>query len=268
MRYVLHEVRTPLAQIMGYSEMLQEEARDRGVEDFVPDLEQIHTSARQLLEFIESVFRPNSGTTAEATSPARAEPAVAGDAPPSSEPALERAELTGSLLVVDDDAINRDQLSRRLMKLGHVVTTASGGREALLTIEAGDFDLVMLDVLMPGMNGLEVLAAIRSERSATELPVIMATALGASEDTVEALRLGANDYVTKPFDIPVLSARVVTQLALRRAAGETEDELADIVVAISAAGTSPLGPRASPPGSSTASRDPAPRRRRRGSPPV
>lgn len=230
MRYVLHDVRTPLAQIIGYSEMLQEEVRERGVEDLLPDLEQIRASAQQLLEFVESVFRPNDpdDTNAPDVGAAVVEeliltpaaPEVAGDAKRPLVGALQPAEVSGSLLVVDDQAKNRELLARRLSKLGYSVATASDGRDALYAIEGGDFDLVLLDVLMPGTSGLEVLATIRQTRSGSELPVIMATSLGASEDTVEALRLGANDYVTKPFDFPVLTARVATQLSLRRAALE------------------------------------------------
>jgi sigma-B regulation protein RsbU (phosphoserine phosphatase) len=76
---------------------------------------------------------------------------------------------------------------------------------------------VLLDIMMVGLNGLEVLRALRSRHSATQLPVIMTTARGESEDIVEALKLGANDYVTKPIDFPVLLARIQTQLALKHA---------------------------------------------------
>jgi adenylate cyclase len=224
MRYVLHEVRTPITQIMGYSEMLQEEARDLGVESLLPDLKQIHSSAEQLLELIESVFRPNKPNSAVVGAAAKkglsldqADPEISGDPTPAAAAAAKRGGVWGSRLVGDAEPKNRDLLARRLSKLGYSVTTASDGREALLVIEGGEFDLILLDILMPGTSGLEVLAAIRRTRSASELPVVMATALGASEDTVEALRLGANDYVTKPFDFAVLTARVATQLTVRRA---------------------------------------------------
>jgi adenylate cyclase len=226
MRYVLHEVRTPLTQIMGYSEMLQEEARERGQEDLIPDLQQIRASAQQLLEFVEGVFQPDrpagaggSAPIEPATNPAEAtQDGIRDNALRAS--ALERGGASGSLLVVDDEPKNRELLERRLSRLGYDVATATDGRAALHAIDAGDFDLVLLDVLMPGSSGLEVLETIRRTRSASELPVVMATALGASEDTVEALERGANDYVTKPFDFPVLLARVATQLSLRRASRE------------------------------------------------
>jgi sigma-B regulation protein RsbU (phosphoserine phosphatase) len=121
-----------------------------------------------------------------------------------------------SLLLVDDDDIVRDLLARYLERNGFAVAGAANGAAALRQIEAGGHDLVLLDVLMEGMGGLELLAAVRPRRPATELPIIMATARDHSEDVVEALRLGANDYVTKPFDFPVVLARVQTQLELKR----------------------------------------------------
>jgi sigma-B regulation protein RsbU (phosphoserine phosphatase) len=125
--------------------------------------------------------------------------------------------LSGRLLVVDDDEGNRDLLSRRLARWGHTVATADSGRRALEVVESEPFDVVLLDVMMPEMSGLDVLRVIRGMHSPSGLPVIMATARGQSEDVVEALRLGANDYVTKPLDFPVVLARVQTQLSLKRA---------------------------------------------------
>jgi sigma-B regulation protein RsbU (phosphoserine phosphatase) len=123
---------------------------------------------------------------------------------------------SGRLLVVDDNEMNRDMLSRRLARKGHKVEVAEGGLQALEMIEATDFDVVLLDIMMPGIDGYETLERIRSDRDSGDLPVIMATAKDASEDVVAALKIGANDYVTKPFDFPVVLARVQTQLQLKR----------------------------------------------------
>src|SRR5437764_262652 len=101
-----------------------------------------------------------------------------------------------SLLVVDDNEMNRDMLSRRLQRKGYAVTLAGDGREALDKIGATRFDLVLLDVMMPDINGLEVLKRVRETHPATALPIIMVTAKDQSEDIVEALKLGASDYVT------------------------------------------------------------------------
>jgi len=122
----------------------------------------------------------------------------------------------GNLLVVDDIEMNRDMLSRRLARKGHTVDVAEDGHRALAMIEETDYDVVLLDIMMPGIDGYETLEKIRSDRDSGDLPVIMATAKDASEDVVAALKLGANDYVTKPFDFPVVLARVQTQLQLKR----------------------------------------------------
>ncbi len=123
----------------------------------------------------------------------------------------------GSLLIVDDCEPNRDALSRRLARNGYLVTTAGDGNEALAMAEAGSYDLVLLDVEMPGMTGLEVLSRLRETRAQTVLPVIMVTARTRGADIVEAFGLGANDYVTKPIDFPVALARIGTHLSHKRA---------------------------------------------------
>jgi diguanylate cyclase (GGDEF)-like protein/PAS domain S-box-containing protein len=119
----------------------------------------------------------------------------------------------GTLLVVDDNELNRDALSRHLRRQGYLVTVAADGHEALALIAPGTFDVVLLDVEMPGMSGLEVLTRLRAAHSDTELPVIMVTARSQGPDIVEAFQLGANDYVTKPIDVPVALARIATHVS-------------------------------------------------------
>ncbi|MGA2133726.1 MAG: EAL domain-containing protein [Bryobacteraceae bacterium] len=120
-----------------------------------------------------------------------------------------------ALLIVDDEESNRDMLSRRLQRQGFAVTLAEDGPEALASIRNQTPDVVLLDIRMPGMSGVEVLLAIRRMYSPTELPVIMVTAESQSASMVEALQKGANDYITKPIDMPVALARIRTQLAQR-----------------------------------------------------
>jgi len=127
------------------------------------------------------------------------------------------SETSPRLLVVDDDENNRDMLSRRLERKGYSVAQAPEGHSALAAVGRETFDLVLLDIEMPEMNGFEVLKRVRETHPATRLPIIIATARGDREDVVEALRLGANDYVTKPLDFPVVAARVEAQLSLKRA---------------------------------------------------
>jgi CheY-like chemotaxis protein len=129
----------------------------------------------------------------------------------------------GAILVVDDSETNRDLLCRRLGRKGYSTTAATGGVEALALLESYPFDLVLLDVMMPDVDGLTVLKTIRQTYSASQLPIIMVTARQESTDIVEALELGANDYVTKPIDFPVALARIRTHLAHKRAEAALRD---------------------------------------------
>ena len=138
---------------------------------------------------------------------------------------------TGRLLIVDDNKMNREVLRLRLDRKGYETEDAENGRQALALIAEQSFDLVLLDIMMPDMDGFQVLEMIRKRHSLTALPVIMATAKDMSDDIVKAMSLGANDYVTKPIDFPVAMARIQTQLALKRAEEalrESEDRYRDL----------------------------------------
>jgi diguanylate cyclase (GGDEF)-like protein/PAS domain S-box-containing protein len=124
---------------------------------------------------------------------------------------------TSRLLIVDDNELNRDMLARRLERKGFEVILASGARELLQRLNEGSVDVVLLDIEMPEISGLEVLKTLRETYSPIELPVIMVTAKNQSDDVVKALDLGANDYVTKPIDFAVTLARIGTQLSHKRA---------------------------------------------------
>ena len=123
----------------------------------------------------------------------------------------------GSVLIVDDNELNQDMLSRRLERQNYAVGIAENGEQALERIAREPWDLVLLDVTMPGLSGLEVLKSIRSQKNPAELPVIMVTARQESTDIVQALNLGANDYVTKPIDFAVVLARVQIQISYKQA---------------------------------------------------
>jgi len=125
-------------------------------------------------------------------------------------------EPPGTVLVVDDDVTNRALLSRYLGRRGFRVVEASNGSRALDALAREPIDIVLLDILMPGPDGLQVLRTVREMRTAAELPIIMATARDQSDDVVAALQAGANDYVTKPFDFPVVLARVQARCSLKR----------------------------------------------------
>ena len=144
----------------------------------------------------------------------------------------EPAARPGTILVVDDNDDNRDVLSRRLQQKGFVVAVAESGPDALASIARDRYDLVLLDVEMPGMSGLEVLTTIRAGHSPAQLPVIMVTARSQGTDIVEALTRGANDYVTKPIDFPVALARIRTHLAHKWAVADLHESEERYVLAM------------------------------------
>ncbi len=125
-----------------------------------------------------------------------------------------------TILVVDDEEMNRDMLCRRLERKGFQTRSAVDGFEALELIEQTDFDLVLLDVMMPKLSGLEVLHTIRKTQSPLKLPVVVATAKAETEDILQALKLGANDYITKPINFDVALARVQNVLTVKFAAAD------------------------------------------------
>jgi class 3 adenylate cyclase/CheY-like chemotaxis protein len=220
--HLRHDLRTPLNQIIGYAELLEEDASDA----LRPDLVRIYGAARNMLATLDDgldKLLQAAGAEPPQASPARA-PSAAVVALPADDAPVERD--TGRLLVVDDNEMNSDMLARRLAKRGFTVDVAADGGLALAMIEEGSYDAVLLDIMMPGISGLEVLRRVRERRSPVELPIIMATAREGNDAIVEAMKLGANDYVKKPIDMPVLLVRLEAHLSLKRSTAEVK-RLAD-----------------------------------------
>jgi two-component system OmpR family response regulator len=113
-----------------------------------------------------------------------------------------------SILVVDDSRTNLHVIGQRLSERGYMVVLCDNGREALDLITGRGFDLVLLDRVMPGLSGRDILTHVRSAPATADLPVIMITAQSDSASAVDALSCGADDYVAKPFDFDVLFARM------------------------------------------------------------
>jgi len=125
-------------------------------------------------------------------------------------------ERPGCVLVADDDMVNRLLLARGLERDGHRVRAVANGLEALEALQDGLFDCVLLDVLMPGMDGYQVLECIRSQPKFRHIPVIMISALDDIESVVRCIEMGADDYLPKPFDAVILRARINAGLARKR----------------------------------------------------
>jgi len=220
---IRHKLRTPLNHIIGYSEMLLEEAGEQQLESFVDDLNKIHTAGQQLLLMINDFLDPVVFQAAP-TRPAlkTADPsALFRDIEPRKRPLTSDDDSSAQrpssrLLVVDDNEANRDMLSRRLSHEGYRVETAEHGRQALEMIKFQPIDLVLLDVMMPEMNGYEVLEQLKADRSLRDIPVIMISALDEIESVVRCIEMGAEDYLPKPFNPVLLRARVTASLEKKR----------------------------------------------------
>ena len=127
------------------------------------------------------------------------------------------SESTSALLVVDDDENNRYTLTQRLRRLGYAdVTTAENGREALEILRSRPFDLVLLDIMMPELNGYQVLEQIKADERLRHVPVIMISAVDELESVIRCIELGAEDYLSKPFNPTLLRARVGACLEKKR----------------------------------------------------
>jgi len=132
------------------------------------------------------------------------------------------------ILVVDDIPSNAKLLKDVLSVQGHAVITAADGIEALARLDEASFDLVLLDVLMPGMNGYEVCAAIRAKAGLESLPVVMVTSLDARDERIKGLEAGADDFLTKPIDRQELLARVRSLLRIKRLHNQTLDQAQEL----------------------------------------
>lgn len=131
-----------------------------------------------------------------------------------------------SLLVVDDNEMNRELLQRRLESFGHLVSVAEDGRRALERLTVEQYDLVLLDIMMPEIDGYEVLKTMRANPKHKNTPVMMVTAVNDTENVVRCINMGANDFVAKPFDPSVLKTRVTKLLEKRaKAAGGDRESI-------------------------------------------
>jgi signal transduction histidine kinase len=262
-----HDLRTPLNHIIGYGEMLMEDAEDRADTASVEALRQIHSTAKDLVSVIQNTLSPSKTEVTEAEltalrdrlhdplqgiiesagallaagdgsstkdletirSAAERLMSMAGEAaavalaPKVAEAAADVPEAPesavsakGHLLVVDDNASNRDMLSRRLERQGYSVVLCADGRQALERVRRPGVELVLLDIMMPEMDGYQVLEIMKSDETLRHIPVIMISALDEIQSIVRCIERGAEDYLPKPFDPVLLRARVGASLEKKR----------------------------------------------------
>lgn len=134
--------------------------------------------------------------------------------------------MMNKILIIDDEAILCNAISKKLNKLGFQATCATSAIEGMELALSGTYDLVLLDLVMPDLSGIELLTGVRKTVSKTKLPIIVVSSREGSADIVEALKCGANDYVTKPIVFDILCARIETQLEVKAMADSAAKEQA------------------------------------------
>jgi CheY-like chemotaxis protein len=256
--HLRHELRTPINAILGYSQLLLEEADEAGFSETERDsLTHVAEAGRQLLRIVNDGLEPARLKT-DVRSPltlaiahvstlleGRRDGAPGDDLRriqsalvyfgefieaiehlPSTAPVAEPDELaahfdgeilSGTVLVIDDEEANRALLTRRLTRQGHQVLTAETGDTGIAVAASQPVDVILLDVMMPGISGYEVLARLKQDPGLREIPVLMITAVNGSASVTRCITLGADDYLAKPFDPVVLAARVRACVAKKRA---------------------------------------------------
>jgi adenylate cyclase len=193
-------LRPPLERVRSASRALRRQAGEGGDQALLADLDRIGAATERLDQLLAHGGVPPVAAT-EAVGPDR--------------PAGE-ATLRGVILVVDDNEDNRDMLARRLRRQGYEVLTAAGGRAALETVARTPVDLVLLDVMMPDLDGVTVLQRIKGDPAQRDIPVLMISALDELDSVVRCIQLGADDYLAKPFEPVLLQARVGACLEKKR----------------------------------------------------
>lgn len=210
---IQHDLRTPLNHVIGYAEILHEQAIEFGCASVAADLSKIASAGQTLLELIEAhLLRAISHPNPEPSRHHIPWPVIDG-LPGHLDPIAAEGD---AVLVVDDHPLNREMLQRRLTKQGFEVWIATHGAEALAMLQEKPADLVLLDMIMPGLDGFQVLRQIKANRSLAGMPVIMLSAADEAATAVHCIKMGADDFLPKPCNTTLLLARIESALAKKR----------------------------------------------------
>jgi class 3 adenylate cyclase len=231
-----HDLRVPLGGVISYTEASLNKARASDQTSVVKDLEKILKAAQNLLNLAENsdpteLVETGHGESIEPETAVSALNAPLLSAQVPQDFGLSNQPMPSArILAVDDDDLNRDMLMRRLDKLGYEVLEAGTGREALSKLKDGNYDLVLLDILMPDLDGFQTLEFMKADPRLKHIPVIMLTALDDVESTVRCIEAGAEDYVPKPFNPVILRARITASLEKKRLRDQEQAFLAQLQV--------------------------------------
>lgn len=218
-----HDLRNPLNAIKGYAELLLEDAGEEAIRPLYPDLVKLLAESDRLLGQLDGIV--DFSSTATDPPPADASivdisgaiaAGVVRSIGPSAAARTRIGEGGGRILVVDDNASNRELLMRWLNRDGHEVAGADSGNRALQNLAADEYDLILLDLMMPDMNGFEVLQCLKRDERLREIPVIMISGLRETDSVIRCIESGAEDYLPKPFNPVLLRARINACLERKR----------------------------------------------------
>jgi DNA-binding response OmpR family regulator len=223
-------LQTPSQGVLDRCALLLEQTDSPALQPLRPDLQRIRTAAGNLLALLEQPgianwqLKPASVPETETTAPK----SITSQQPWPAGP-------VGHILIVDDNALNRDMLARLLARQQHTHEMAGNGRQALELLAARSFDLVLLDIMMPEMDGFETLRRIKDTAALKHIPVIMISAVDEISSVVRCIEMGAEDYLPKPFDPVLLRARVGACLEKKRLRDQELDYLRQVAVVTEAA---------------------------------
>lgn len=225
---------TPIDDVVAYSEqVLVEDATSDIGERFTADLKKIRGAGQRLHVLIDKFvdqLKTELDVPSDLSVMFREEEETILHQPTEQDGRTPEGE-GGLVLVVDDNESNRDLLSRRLERQGHAVVVAENGVQALQMMEAYRFDLVLLDIMMPEMDGFQLLQRLKSHPVWRDIPVIMISAMGGIDGIVRCIELGAEDYLPKSFNPVLLKARIGACLEKKRLRDQEQAHLAQLQIA-------------------------------------
>lgn len=234
------QLTTSINAIHEYTRKALENADDRKHADFIQEIEKIKVATNKFQALIsklekeqvkpdEARIEPGLAATSSVmrklpiTSYVNVDTSTAGQHP------------GGDILIVDDNPMNRDTLARYIKRLGHAVMMAENGREAIEMVERYRFDLILLDIIMPKMDGYQVLEQLKSNPTWRDIPVIIISSFDEIDSVVRCIEMGAEDYLPKPFDAILLKARVCASLDKKRFRDQEVEYLKHVAQITSAA---------------------------------
>jgi len=209
--HLRHELLNALNLIIGYAEMLAENAGSEGQQKQSDDLGIIRCAAYGIAQRLDELF-PGDPIKSGACSECALSPATAD----TRDTTVSEKAGSGRILVVDDDPHSRALLSRLLQCQGYRIDTAANGAEALRHLADQAFDLILLDVIMPEIDGLALLTKLKDDKALRQIPVIMISACTEMHQVIQCIELGAEDYLPKPFNSTLLKARIGASLEKKR----------------------------------------------------